>query len=66
MVTGLSLGNTHDELEIVCSGDIIDTFSWDFPIPDGYILHREILYPVPTKALVSDVVDGDTVDILID
>ena len=26
----------------------------------------EVLYPEPTKALVSNVVDGDTVDVVID
>lgn len=66
IVTGLNLGNTHDELKIMCDGNSIDTFSWDFPIPEGYILRREILYPEPTNALVSNVVDGDTIDVIID
>ena len=53
-------------MKIICDGNSIDTFEWDFPIPDGYILRREVLYPEPTKALVSNVVDGDTIDAIID
>lgn len=66
ILTGLNFWNTHDEIKIVCDGNSIDAFAWDFPIPDGYILRREVLYPEPTKALVSNVVDGDTIDVAID
>lgn len=45
---------------------LIDTFSWDFSLPTNYILRREVLYPMPVQALISYVVDGDTVDAIID
>lgn len=66
MITGLTLGNTRDQVELLCDENAIDRFSWDFPIPEGYIVHREVLYPEPKRALVSEVIDGDTVDVIIE
>ena len=56
-MTGLSLGNTHDVLELMCGGELIDTFSWDFPIPTGYILRREVLYGLPQETTIISVID---------
>ena len=64
-MTGLSLGNTHDTLELMCGGELIDSFSWDFPVPTGYILHREVLYGLPQESTIISVIDGDTVDAMI-
>jgi hypothetical protein len=47
MMTGLSLGNSHEVLELICGDTSLDAFVWDFPVPDGYILRREVLYPEP-------------------
>lgn len=44
----------------------MDTFAWDFDVPANYILTREVLFAQPTRALIVDVIDGDTVDMLID
>ncbi len=66
MITGLTLGNTRDQVELLCDENTIDRFSWDFPIPAGYIVHREVLYPEPKRSLVSEVIDGDTVDVIIE
>jgi endonuclease YncB( thermonuclease family) len=61
-ITGITLGNTRDTLTLTCGGVQIDSFAWDFTIPTNYILRREILYWVPEQAVVTKVVDGDTVD----
>lgn len=41
---------------------MVDVFSWDFPIPTGYILRRKVLKGSPEQALITRVIDGDTVD----
>lgn len=61
-ITGITLGNSRDTLTLTCGGVQIDSFAWDFTIPTNYILRREILYWVPEQAIVTKVVDGDTVD----
>lgn len=55
--TGISLGNSHDKLEMHCGDFLIDTFSWDFDIPSGYILRREMLDTPPVQVPVVSVVD---------
>jgi len=45
---------------------LIDTFSWNFPIPSGYILRRSLLDPTPKKGVVLETVDGDTIDVMLD
>ncbi len=64
-VTKLSLGNTSDTVTLKCGEYGIDTFSWDFPVPDGYILRREILNNIPQKVMVENTVDGDTIDVIL-
>ena len=49
----------------MCAESIIDTFSWDFPIPTGYILRRKVIDGRPEQALIDRVIDGDTVDAVI-
>ena len=65
-LTGLSMGNTHELLTIICGDTLIDTFSWDFEVPTSYILRREVLLGTPVQTTIIDVVDGDTVDAIID
>ncbi|MBP7774068.1 thermonuclease family protein [Candidatus Gracilibacteria bacterium] len=60
--TRLTLGNTRDSLTLSCADTVIDTFSWDFPIPTGYILRRKVLHGTPEQALIERVIDGDTID----
>jgi endonuclease YncB( thermonuclease family) len=60
--TWLTLGNTRDSLKLSCADTVIDTFSWDFPIPTGYILRRKVLHGTPEQALIERVIDGDTVE----
>ncbi|MEI6710801.1 MAG: hypothetical protein WCK88_00585 [bacterium] len=55
--TGITLGNSHDKLEIHCGDFLIDSFSWDFDIPSGYILRREMLDTPPVQVPVVSVVD---------
>jgi len=43
---------------------LIDTFSWNFSIPSGYILRREMLDMPPARVSVVSVVDGDTLDVI--
>lgn len=50
---------------LTCGDAVMDTFVWDFDIPANYILTREVLFAQPTKVLVMDVIDGDTVDIVL-
>lgn len=65
-ITGLVLWNTHESLEIVCGDIQIDSFAWDFPVPTSYILRREVLFWFPQQTTVTNVVDGDTVDAILD
>lgn len=60
------MGNTHDVLTLNCGGVLMDTFSWDFSIPTNYILRRDVLYGLPVQSLITNAVDGDTVDVMID
>lgn len=63
--TGLSLGNAHESLRLICGDVLIDTFSWDFDIPTGYILRRKVLDATPEQAIIQRVIDGDTLDTVI-
>ncbi len=65
ITTGLNLGNSRETLEIICGQSQIDSFSWDFPVPTGYILRREVLMGLPEQATITHVIDGDTVDVMI-
>ncbi len=65
MTTGLSLGNSHDTLELRCGEILVDTFSWNFEVPSGYILRRDMLDMPPTQGDVVNVVDGDTIDVML-
>lgn len=38
---------------------------WDFSIPSGYILRREMLDRPPLQVNVVSVVDGDTIDVIL-
>ncbi len=60
------MGNTHELLTLNCGGVLIDTFAWEFSIPTNYILRRDVLYGIPVQSLITNVVDGDTVDAMID
>jgi micrococcal nuclease len=62
----LSLGNDKETLELRCGEFLIDTFSWNFPIPSGYILRREMLDYAPRIITVLNTVDGDTIDVMLD
>lgn len=63
--TGINLGNSRDSLSLKCGDVDIDSFSWEFDIPTGYILRREVLYAIPEQGIVTRVIDGDTVDAMI-
>lgn len=65
ITTGLSLGNTKETLELRCGDILVDTFSWNFEVPEGYILHRDILGMLPVEVNVVNVVDGDTIDVIL-
>ncbi len=65
-VTGLNLWNSHESLKLLCGEIVIDTFQWDFEVPVSYIIHRDVIYAQPQQALISHVVDGDTVDAMIE
>jgi micrococcal nuclease len=61
-VTWITLGNSSDALSLKCGGFQIDSFVWNFTIPTNYILRREVLYWSPEQALITRVIDGDTMD----
>ena len=61
-ITWITLGNSSDSLTLECGGVLIDSFIWNFTIPTNYILRREVLYWNPEQALITRVIDGDTVD----
>ncbi|MDD3646117.1 MAG: thermonuclease family protein [Candidatus Gracilibacteria bacterium] len=62
--TGLSLGNTLDELNIIYNEKIVDSLAWDFNVPDDFIItHENVLRPLQ-KVFVERVVDGDTMDVI--
>jgi endonuclease YncB( thermonuclease family) len=61
-ISGITLGNSNDSLALTCWGVLIDSFIWNFTIPTNYILRREVLYWNPEQALITRVIDGDTVD----
>lgn len=63
--TGLNLWNSHESLKLMCGDALIDTFSWDFEIPTGYILRRKVLDATPEQAVIQRVIDGDTLDAVI-
>lgn len=48
-----------------CGEFLIDTFAWDFAIPSGYILRREMLDTPPVQVSVTSAVDGDTLDVML-
>lgn len=65
-LTGLTLGNTHESLALICGENLIDTFTWDFSVPSGYILRRDVLMGRPQKTTVLGVIDGDTLDVILE
>lgn len=65
-MTSLSLGNTHESLTLSCGDLTIDVFEWDFEVPIGYVLARDIIYANSSQATVVQVIDGDTADVVID
>lgn len=44
---------------------MVDTFSWEFEVPEGYILSRDTLDLLPVRVDVVNVVDGDTIDVML-
>jgi endonuclease YncB( thermonuclease family) len=65
-ITGLNMWNTHDILTLTCGEVVLDTFGWDFQVPTSYILRREVLRGTPVQSAIMSVIDGDTVDAVID
>ena len=44
---------------------MVDTFSWEFEVPEGYVLYRDMLDLLPIQVGVVNVVDGDTIDVML-
>lgn len=63
-ITGISLGNSKEELRLECGNILIDTLAWNFSVPENYILRREILSQKPEKVSVTRTIDGDTIEVL--
>jgi endonuclease YncB( thermonuclease family) len=64
-ITWLTIWNTKDTLTLTCGEHTVDIFSWDFPIPTGYILRRKVLKGIPEQAFIIRTIDGDTIDAVI-
>lgn len=60
------MGNAHESLTLHCGDVTVDTFAWDFSVPTSYVLRRDVLYAVPVQSLITHVVDGDTIDAIIE
>lgn len=39
--TLLNLNNTGDSVNLVCGGKLVNSLSWDYSIPEGYIVSQE-------------------------
>ncbi|MCH2188473.1 thermonuclease family protein [Candidatus Gracilibacteria bacterium] len=61
--TGVSLGNTDDQVNIGVGDTIIDSISWDFQIPDDYVLKKGDTQYIERTATVVRVIDGDTLEV---
>ncbi len=65
--TKISLTNTKDTITFFCQNTEISRISWDFPVPDGFIIDQD--RPIGAekqKAKVVAIFDGDTIDVEID
>lgn len=62
--TKLSLWNTIDEVNILYNKIIVDNLSWDFKVPDDFIITHENVWRPLQKVFVKRVVDGDTIDVI--
>ncbi len=65
-LTSISLWNTLDEVNIWIGDDLLDTLSWDFQIPDDYVLKPWDTDAITRSAYVIRVVDGDTIQVRFD
>lgn len=64
-MTGLILGNENESLSLTCGEVSVDAFAWNFPVPTGYIIRREVLFGIPEQTIITAVIDGDTVEAII-
>jgi endonuclease YncB( thermonuclease family) len=55
------LNNTGDSAHLVYYEEILDTLTWDFSVPDDYVLTHENLEFLEFEVQVIRAVDGDTV-----
>jgi micrococcal nuclease len=60
-LTNITFGNTSDFARISYWDQEIDFLTWNFKVPDGYILTHENLEIETQNALVLEVIDGDTI-----
>ena len=61
--TSISLWNTLDEVNIVVWDTVIHTLSWDFQIPEEYVLKSWDTDALERYAEVIRVIDGDTIEV---
>ncbi|EKD66549.1 MAG: thermonuclease precursor (tnase) (micrococcal nuclease) [uncultured bacterium (gcode 4)] len=63
--SNLSLNNDKDSVNFSCNGEVLDSISWDYNVPDGYIITKDKKLEIDEKIKVTEVIDGDTIAVLI-
>ncbi|MCK9271939.1 thermonuclease family protein [Candidatus Gracilibacteria bacterium] len=61
--TNLSLNNDKDSVNFICNGEVLDSISWDYNVPDGYIISKN--EDLNKNIKVVRVIDGDTIVVLL-
>lgn len=57
--TGLSLNNDKDSVNFICNWNILDNTSWNYNVPDGYIITKN--EDINKSIKVVRVIDWDTI-----
>jgi len=61
--TNISLWNSLDEVNIYIWDVILDSYSWDFSVPENFVLLQDSFDLKIQEVLVSRVIDGDTFEV---
>ncbi len=61
--TNLSLWNSNDQVNIYVWDSVIDTHSWDFSVPENFVLLQDSLDFGKQNVKVIRVIDGDTIQV---
>ena len=64
--TWLSLWNTNDEVNLLVWDKLIDSISWNFVVPEGFLLDHSNTISNLIEVTVIRVIDGDTIEIEFD